>query len=121
MRLSKLWRSGYGRKDGWDIELDGQVVGTLTEPEYADMFWVSYRVSQVHESTGAVLADPENWRGCLFRYRSRSMGEYAEHAFSAASGRAYPHGSRVCMRRLYLLPRSWWERAADFVASFLRW
>ena len=119
MRLWKLWRSAYGRKDGWDIELGGQVVGTLSEPEYADMFWVSYRVNQVHESTGAVLADPENWLH-HFRYRSRSMGEYAEHAFSAAPGKAYPHGSRVSMRALYLLPRNWWERVAEFVAGVFR-
>lgn len=119
MRLWKLWRSGYGRKDGWDIELRGQVVGSLSEPEWADMFWVSYLVTQVNENTGASLADPENWQD-HFRYRSRSMGEYAEHAFAAAPGHAYPHGSRVAMRALYLLPRNWWERAADFVVSVFR-
>jgi hypothetical protein len=119
MRLLKLWRSGYGRKDGWDIELHGQVVGTLSEAEWADMFWVSYRVRKAEDCSGAVLMDPENWKG-QFKYRSRSMGEYAEHAFSAAPGRAYPHGSRVAMRALYLLPRSWWERATDFVVSVFR-
>ena len=119
MRLLQLWRTSYGRRDGWDIELHGEVVGTLTDPEWVEMFWVSYRVTGLNEDGKVALVEPENWDG-KFQYRSRSMGEYAEYAFASPGRRTYPDGSRVSMRALYLLPRNWWERVIDNAVSLFR-
>lgn len=61
----RVWESNYGRSLGWDIELDGRVVGLLDEPHQEDMFWTSYRISSTTndpELSTRLMSD-EFWRG----------------------------------------------------------
>ena len=48
---------------GWYVEVDDELVATLTRPRFADMFWTAYDV-EVHTSDPALLAvleDANTW------------------------------------------------------------
>ncbi len=100
----RVWETQYGGSLGWDIELDGRVVGLLDEPRNEDMFWVSYRVSCTVDDVELSdrLVSEEFWVGDGFTelvFRSRATGLTVKDAFPA-------HGfigpRRVAMRHLYI-------------------
>jgi hypothetical protein len=104
----RIWESNYGRALGWDIELDGRVVGLLDEPHQEDMFWTSYRVSSSENdaalSSNLVCAD--FWKGNGFAklvFRSRALGLVAESPLPAVDAFVGPR--RVSMRALYIVCR----------------
>lgn len=104
-RAQRLLNSGYGRNDGWDIELDGRVVGQLSDPRFEDMFWFSYAVTAENEGGGdaSPIADYTLWGQCRFRFRSQASGTVALHPFPGG-GPPFVRDGRVLMRALYVMP-----------------
>ena len=117
--------SDYGREAGWDIELDGRVVGQLSDPKWADMFWYSYAVTDVvADAPGSYresspIATEALWSECRFAFRSRGTGEVARHAFPGGRPPVV-RGGRVLMRGLYLVPSSRMESLLVWILS-LTW
>jgi hypothetical protein len=109
-RARYLLESAFGRRDGWYVEFEGEVVGELTDPRFADMFWVSYAVHRPNGGRAAVLDDDTLWNDCRFVFRSRRTGEQAKNAFAWGVRPTIQHG-RVAMRGLYLTEHSYLERA----------
>lgn len=109
-RARYLLESSFGRRDGWYVEFEGEIVGELTEPQFADMFWVSYAVHEANGRRSAVLHDDGPWNDCRFVFRSRRTGEPAKNAFAWGIRPAIQDG-RVAMRALYLTEHSFLERA----------
>jgi hypothetical protein len=105
-----------GRLGGWELYLEGSVLGELVQPEYDEMFWVSYRLVPASTSARAMLERDRTWE--RLRYWSKAMGEFAQGQPFPAGLRA-PLGERVSMRRLYLLPASRWEALQYNVATWL--
>ena len=100
-----LEQTNHGRSEGWDVELDGRVIAYLDEPQWEDMFWVSYRITPVTDDAAlaAQLLSEEFWRGegwQSVRFRSRAVGLIAPNAFPAVGPLLAP--ARVNMRGLYL-------------------
>ena len=100
-----VWESNYGRSLGWDIELDGRVVGLLDEAHHEDMFWTSYRISSTtdDQELSTRLLSNEFWKGDGFAklvFRSRALGLCAENAFPAVD--VFVASQRVSMRALYI-------------------
>jgi hypothetical protein len=114
--LLRVWESDWGCSDGWNVELNGEVVAMMDEPRGEDMFWVSYHVTPT--TLDPLLAprlvseefwkDDDNWPKLTFR--SRATGFVAENAMPSIQpivGR-----NRVNMRGLYIsirhpLPWDW--------------
>lgn len=107
-------RSNWGRDLGWFVELQGQRVALLTDPQWADMFWVSYLITPLTDDPGvrALLEKPEFWWSEDVRFRSRGIDFVAPFAFGAGAG---PSSGRIAMRGLYFVPRlTWFDRVILF-------
>ncbi|HEV2292467.1 MAG TPA: hypothetical protein VGR35_01345 [Tepidisphaeraceae bacterium] len=103
----RVWESGYGRSDGWDVELDGKPVAFMDEPQWEEMFWVSYRLTPTTDdpslkerllSESFWGANSDEWSKLVFR--SRATGLVAENAFPSIKPFVGPQ--RVNMRALYI-------------------
>ena len=110
--------SNYGRDSGWHVESDGQPVATLSDPQWDDMFWVSYAYSPTNDVAAAVrpqLDSTEFWLRDDLIYRSREFDMVAPFAFAAGAG---PQTGRISIRGLYFSPvltlydrlLLWWRR-----------
>lgn len=101
----RLAETDHGCSEGWDLELDGRVVGHLDEACWEDMFWISYRITPTTddaELAARLLTEGfwrEDWRHLTFR--SRALGLAAEHPFPSIEPLVAP--ARVNMRALYIL------------------
>lgn len=120
-RLLRVWETGYGRSDGWIVEQRGQPIALLTDPKYADMFWVSYRIQAITPDPGLATAvvTEDFWStydiGGL-AWRSRALNETIDNAIWACP--ALDEMGRIKMRGLYIdtrPPRPW-----DSVVLFAR-
>lgn len=108
-RARYLVRSNFGRDDGWYIELDGNLVGELSDARWSDMFWDSYAVTEHPISESSALRDDTLWSHCKFTFRNRSTGEVVATAFCGGTP-PFIRDGRVLMRALYLPPSSLVER-----------
>ena len=118
-RARSLLRSRFGRADGWFVELDGNVLAELDDPQWVDMFWCSYAVhvrAPEHEPT--VYSD-EAWNACTFVLRNRRTREIAPNAF--AGGTPVIRDGRVTMRGLDLAPASPLEEVCVRVLDLFGW
>ncbi|BDD12973.1 hypothetical protein FUAX_54050 (plasmid) [Fulvitalea axinellae] len=100
-RLYKIAVSQYGMRKGWNIVRDGEIVGRLEDPEFADMFWGSYRV----KASGDEVLDSGFWDRGVFDFVSIELGEVAPHAFGVWKGKPCD-GGRIFMRGLYIQPKT---------------
>jgi hypothetical protein len=112
-RRLQIFETNYGCDVGWFVEHQGRRVAQLTDPRYADQFWLRYRIEPLTGDLAEreeLLNSPDPWISCDFVYRSRRFGEVAELAFSA--GQPVGEPGRVLMRALYLAidGPSLWER-----------
>ena len=111
----RIWETERGRSLGWDLELNGRVVGRLDEPRQEDMFWTSYRVTSTTDALAlsARLLSEDFWKGDGFTrlvFRSRAVGLPADNAFPASGGFVGPR--RVSVRGLHVSSRdpAPWDR-----------
>jgi hypothetical protein len=68
LRLQIL-ESNYGRDGGWYVEDEGERVALLSEPEYHDMFWESYRIEVLSDdpvTRQAALTSVSFWQDRSF-------------------------------------------------------
>lgn len=95
--------SNYGRKFGWYVESEGCRLATLTDPQWDDMFWVSYAYSAASDAatSGSELDSKELWLRDDLIYRSRHFDMVAPFVLAAG---AEPLAGRISMRGLYLSP-----------------
>jgi hypothetical protein len=116
-RRLRVIESGYGRDKGWFVEVGGHRLAALTDCQWEDMFWDSYRVEPLATDPlllELVLSD-EFWnRIDIYRqvYRSRAFDEVAPNAFPACrdTGTDVSETGRVIMRGLYLaVPEYPWD------------
>jgi hypothetical protein len=108
-RARLLHSSNFGRCDGWYIELDGNLVGELSDARFEDMFWYSYAVEEIVTAGRSPIFDDDLWNACRFKFRNRHTGEVVEHAFCGGSP-PFVRDGRVLMRALYLEPNTAAER-----------
>jgi hypothetical protein len=106
-RARFLVDSDYGRRAGWYVEFDGQVVGELSDPRFEDHFWYSYAASEPKGDyrTTSLMGNDTLWDACRFSFRNRVTGEVAPRAF-AGGVRPFVRDGRVLMRGLCLEPSS---------------
>jgi len=114
----RLIRSNYGRNCGWFVEGRGQRLATLTEPQWAEMFWTSYLITPLTEDPTALarLATPEFWWGEDVPFRNREFDFMAPFALGAGAG---PAAGRIAMRGLYFnVGLTWLDPAWLFYERF---
>lgn len=102
LKRRQIAASDYGRAGGWYVEHDGRPIAALSDPQYEDMFWVSYAIEPLtedEEEQRRLLESEEFWL-TEFVYRSRQFDEIAKNAFPALKPFSRP--GRVTMRGLYL-------------------
>jgi hypothetical protein len=85
----------------WLVEIDGRPAALLTDSQWADMFWNSYRMTPLTDDpeTLAQLQDVEFWRACETRgvkFRNRATSLVAEYAFPGWD--PFPEPGRIVMR-----------------------
>ncbi|MFK8010185.1 MAG: hypothetical protein AB8H03_27775 [Saprospiraceae bacterium] len=87
----------------WFIEYQGKVIGKLIEPEFDDMFWVSYQLIPSNEETQNILSNITLWNQCQFQFRNKTTGNYAPNAIIAAQHLVSNKmtDKRISMRALY--------------------
>ena len=89
----------------WFIEYQGEVIGELIEPEYDDMFWVSYQLIQLDKDAAKNLSSIELWNQCVFQFRNKKTGNYAPNAIIAGKHLLSNkmNDKRISMRALYYM------------------
>ena len=109
----RIVESDYGREFGWYVERDGRRLAALTEPAYADMFWVRYCVEPVSQSADTLdaLFEDAYWCSPKYVFRSRQFSDCVVEGM----GPVDPGRCHATLRFLYIVPSfSRWERVRYF-------
>jgi hypothetical protein len=92
-------------RTGWQVEIetDRRPLALLTDPQWDDMFWVSYAYTAASDipAERAALDTIEFWTRYDLLYRSRDIDLVAPYAFAGLRG---PSSGRISIRGLYLVP-----------------
>jgi hypothetical protein len=104
----------------WLVERDGRAVATLTDPQYEDMFWTSYRIEPLADDPDeqAAIVSDEFWLVEFLtrtRYRNQAGGWYGQ-GWWAATDTGVVRDGRIIMRGLFRP-----EYGSRLVSSFLTW
>src|SRR5579883_2453895 len=99
----RIIASKYGREYGWYVEHDGRRVAVLTEPRWADLFWVSYTITPAVDDlqTAEMLDTYEFWTDGDLVYRNREFPNQSIRAQAILRA----GGGEVTLRGLYLTIR----------------
>ncbi len=81
-----------------EVLLDGEVVATLTDRVFADMFWHSYRIERAGSSTA--IDDDSLWDRCRFTFRAPATGMVCTSGFVGGL-RPFVRDGRVSLRAMY--------------------
>jgi hypothetical protein len=113
-RRLRILESNYGRDGGWYVEVEGRRLAALTDPQYYDMFWDSYRLEPLTTDPAELemLFSADFWDHCGgITFRSRAFGEVAPNAFpSLLAGAVLQQTGRLVVRGLYLpVPCYCWD------------
>jgi hypothetical protein len=109
-----LRRSCERRAREWFLEHAGVRLARLTEPNFAEMFWVQYRVTPMPGVSWETLANSDLWVASdTVRFRNASTGDVAPDAFQ---GGRLPSSEWqfVVMRALYVEHQPLWLRAYEW-------
>ena len=79
-----------------EVLLDGKVVAVLTERQWIDMFWYSYRI----EPLAAAATDDDLWDRCRFTFRDPATGRVCTTAFVGGQ-RPFIQEGRIKLRAMY--------------------
>ena len=109
----RIWETNYGRECGWIIEQKGQPIAILSDAQFHEMFWDSYKIDVVTDDPDLRerIASREFWANAEAEglvYRNKGFGCAAAFAFPALT--PYTEGGRLLMRGLYINiagPRLW--------------
>ena len=99
----RAWRYGpppHSLPDPFRAEvlLDGEVVATLTDRVFVDMFWHSYRIERAGASTA--IDDDSLWDRCRFTFRDPATGMICTCGF-VGGRRPFVQDGRVTLRAMY--------------------
>jgi hypothetical protein len=114
-RRARAIASNYGRGEGWFVFWKGRRIGELTDPLWADMFWVSYRFDFLVDdrNTCEELLTDKPWQQCELTFRTRETDLPADGFASRG-----PRDGRVVVRGVYVCgPSSIAERV---LVTYLR-
>ena len=102
-RRQKILESNYGRNLGWYVEVERQRLAVLTDVQWVDMFWDSYRLEPLTNDLEMLYSD-QFWDRCdRIPFRSREFEEVAPNAFPCGkAGTLLRQTGRISMRGLYL-------------------
>ncbi len=99
--LKELKRSNFGRKFGWFIEFEGEIIGELIDYEFYDMFWDSYRIIPKNEKWKLLLFSKNFWNENDFKFKNKHYNLYVSNAIPKV-GRNLKSSKRIEIRALYL-------------------
>ena len=116
----RIWETNYGRDAGWILERDGKAIATLSDCQYEDMFWDSYRIEPITDDPDTrklILSEAfwvgSEWIGLTWRNRELEMLPVAPFP----AGSPIRKSGRVVVRGLHISiagPR-WWDRVVLWV------
>lgn len=104
-RLLKLYRTDYGRSEGWEVyDVGDAKVAELLHPYFDDMFWYTYELAHIDPRYEERLKTIDFWyEGHPIRFRSKALGEFASNpAIMIVVNQESPDRSQVAARRLWL-------------------
>ncbi len=121
LRRLRIWETNYGRDAGWIVEQRGKPIAILSDAQWQDMFWDSYKIDVQTDDADLRerIASGEFWANAEAEdlvYRNREFGPVATLPFPAVT--PYTPDGRLVMRRLYIPiaePRPW-----DWVVLWIR-
>ncbi len=99
--LKELKSSNFGRKFGWFIEFEGEIIGELIDYEFYDMFWDSYRIIPKNKEWHLLLFSKKFWHENDFKFKNKHYNIYVPNAIPKA-GSNLKIRKRIKIRGLYL-------------------
>lgn len=100
-----IWETNYGRDAGWLMSYRGEAVALLTDPQWEDMFWMSYRLTYLPNET---VNTQQFYRDEFWNHEACHDATWQNAYFNLApthplAGRPPQRpGDRISMRGLYL-------------------
>ena len=58
----------------WLIKLNEKTLAELSDIEFEEMFWYSYKVTPVNSESLKELKKVENWEQCKFKFNHKETG-----------------------------------------------
>jgi hypothetical protein len=104
-RRLRILETNYGISSGWYVEVADRRIARLTDPQYAEMFWVSYQVEPTTSDSDdlQLLYSDQFWNSEKPVYRSCEFGEIVPTALACGGpGTMVKESGRINMRALYL-------------------
>lgn len=95
-------RQVYRNEFEWYIEFNGELIGELINCKNEDMFWDSYEIVPINDSTKEKLLNRDLWELCKFNYKNKHTLVYAENAFPSIQDEHFDLTKRIYMRGLYI-------------------
>lgn len=94
--------SGASDEPIFDVFVDGAHVASLFDPQFADMFWCSYRVEATDAEGDQIIHDEKTWELVNFTVKDRFGNIPNPHTFSAGYGNFCARNSdRLTFRSLW--------------------
>ncbi|WP_338763218.1 hypothetical protein WAF17_19180 [Bernardetia sp. ABR2-2B] len=112
-RAKKIALSNYGRDSIWLVELNGQVIAKLSDANFEDMLWYSYKITFLNKKN-IISSNPQSWWEDDFKFKNEYLSEYAENPFS----NDMLVDGRVKMRALYVKPKN---KLETFIGYIIYW
>ena len=114
-RRLRIMESSYGRDHGWYLEHHGVRIAVLSEPRWAEMFWVAYRIEPTSDDPKVceMLRSDQFWGSCDYVFRNRG---FPEEVVDRAFGNRGPQEGEVTVRGLYITIKepTLWETVRCF-------
>ena len=98
----ELRKSGYARKYGWYIEYKGEVIGSLENCQYYDMFWDRYEIIATDEKYYTYLHNHTLWLYSTFTLKSKHYNIAPEYYIISEMNFLDQDDKFVVIRALYL-------------------
>ena len=114
-RVIQLLKSDHGRKYGWYIYLNREIVGELINPQFSDMFWDRYDINPISDEKIDIIQNENLWNQCAFTFKNIVLNENVASAIFSDT-QSIKDG-KILARSLYLKPESKMEK---IIFSILR-
>lgn len=103
-RRRRLWRTDYGRSEGWEVYVGATKVAELLRPNFDDMFWYTYELVHIDLRYEQRLKTIDFWyEDQSIRFKSKALGEFAPNpAIMIVVNLESPGRNQVWARRLWL-------------------
>ena len=89
-----ILQAGWGRCFGWNVELEGQRIADLIDPQSRDVCWDSYAIVNCDRDT---IYSEEFWKSNSLSFRNIEYPDYCIESFGI-----YENNKRVLARDLFI-------------------